>query len=723
MADYRRQLEQTISETNILFRKVLETLPVGLYLADRNGRIISSNPAGHRIWADTKLVGLDRYNEYKAWRADTGERLTDETWALARAIGQGETSLDEVLEIEAFDGTRKVILNSAVPVYDDLQVMLGAFVVIQDITERFRMQRHLEATNTLLNLFVHAASRADYLNQSLELISGWTGADGVGFRVFDAAGNIREEPFRGFDPEFWRLSSPGGGRAGCCSCLEDLLGQREGPGSHWLTPQGSVWIDNLDSESARSLVAGPEKVSCPCLEYGYRGLAIVPIRTPERVAGTLHLVSRETGKPTAQSVQLAESLAPILAEAIQRFEIGEELQQHRDKLEELVQLRTRELEAANDRLRREIVERERMEKELLEMERLRILADSRKEWQETFDAITDLVSIHDSEFVVRKANRAFLDHFGLTPGDVSRHRCYELFHEGDCPIDGCPQCTHVNGAGPASREVADPKTGRVFHVSTYPFHGADGEPGGVIHIARDVTEQKDREIKMILSERLASLGQMAAGIAHEINNPLATIGTCAEGLLRRLTEGREDPALMRDYLGIIEEEVRRCQVITNGMLSFVRQDSGSRALLDVHELIDKTLALVGFQGRLQHVEVVRNFGSAPLRVRANEGGLRQVLLALVVNALDAMGDRGTLTLSTSASDGEVRISVRDSGPGIPPALLHRIFDLFFTTKSARGGTGLGLPIAHKIARENGGDLAVSSTPGQGATFTVIVPAN
>ncbi len=722
MAEYRRQLEQTISETTILFRKVLETLPVGLYLADREGRIISSNPAGHRIWADTKLVGLDRYSEYKAWRIDTGERLSDETWALARAIRRGETSLDEVLEIESFDGTRKIILNSAVPVYDDQRAMLGAFVVIQDITERFRMQRQMEATNALLNLFVHTASRAEYLRRSLELVERWAGVECAGFRVFDPAGQAQEEPFRGFDPEFWRRSSPHVGRAECCACLKALLDRAGDSNSLGMTPGGSIWIDNLDSESGRAFLAGQSGTPCPCLEYGYRGLAIVPIRTPERVAGTLHLASREAGKPTAQSVQLVESLSPILAEAVQRFEIGEELQQHRDKLEELVRLRTRELEAANDQLRREIVERKRMETELLEMERLRILADSRKEWQETFDAITDLVSIHDTDFVVRKANRAFLDHFGLAPEEVARRRCFELFHEGSCPVDGCPQCAPATAAGPASREVADPKTGRVFLVSTYPFHRADGQPGGIIHIARDVTEQKDREMKLILSERLASLGQMAAGIAHEINNPLATIGTCAEGLLRRLREGREDPALLKDYLVIIEEEVRRCQAITNGMLSFVRHDGGDRMPLDVRQLIDKTLALVGFQGRLRNVKVVLDLGSEPLRVRANEGGLRQVLLALVVNALDAMEDSGTLTLFAATVDGRVTLRVRDTGPGIPTPLLHRIFDLFFTTKSARGGTGLGLPIAHKIARENGGDLTVSSAPGSGATFTVTLPA-
>jgi PAS domain S-box-containing protein len=588
---------------------------------------------------------------------------------------------------------------------------------------RRRLEQTISETNALLKLFVHAASREEYLRQSLELIGGWVGAESVGFRVFDAAGQVREEPFRGFDPEFWRLSSPHRGRADCCSCLQELLAGYKNAGSRWLTSGGSLRIDDLESETARSFLGGVPGTPCSCREYGYRGLAIVPIRTQERVAGTLHLASREAGEPTAESVQLLENLAPILAEAIVRFEIGEELQQHRDHLEEMIQLRTRELATANDQLRREIVERERMEKELLELERLRILADSRKEWQETFDAITDLISIHDTDFVVRKANRAFLDHFGLSAEDVTRHHCYELFHEGACPVEGCPQCTQPAAANPVSREVADPKTGRVFLVSTYPLRRAQGEPGGLIHIARDVTGQKDQEMKMILSERLASLGQMAAGIAHEINNPLATIGTCAEGLLRRLTEGREDPALLRDYLGIIEEEVRRCQTITSGMLSFVRQDRGNRAPLDVHELIDKTLALVGYQGRLRDVEVVRDFDDAPLRVRASEGGLRQVLLTLVVNALDAMEDRGTLTVSAASTDGKVRISVRDTGPGVAPALQNRIFDLFFTTKSGRGGTGLGLPIAHKIARENGGEISVTSSPGQGATFTLILPAN
>jgi two-component system NtrC family sensor kinase len=158
------------------------------------------------------------------------------------------------------------------------------------------------------------------------------------------------------------------------------------------------------------------------------------------------------------------------------------------------------------------------------------------------------------------------------------------------------------------------------------------------------------------------------------------------------------------------------------MLTFVRQPGEGKSRLIVHDLIDKTLALIGHQGRLRDIQVIRDFGEDVTGVWANEGGVRQVLLALIINALDAMEDKGTLTIATAPEEEKkIQITIRDSGPGIPPESLPRIFDLFFTTKSSRGGTGLGLAIAHEIVRENQGEIRVVSPPGEGAIFTVILP--
>jgi two-component system NtrC family sensor kinase len=228
-------------------------------------------------------------------------------------------------------------------------------------------------------------------------------------------------------------------------------------------------------------------------------------------------------------------------------------------------------------------------------------------------------------------------------------------------------------------------------------------------------------MQLIMNERLAALGQMAAGIAHEINNPLATIAGCAEGLLNRTRKGQLEPALFQDYLGIIEEEIARCKAITSSMLSFVRKGDPQRQVLNVHEVLDRTLELIGFQGRLRNVELLKDYAAWVEPVRAAEVELKQVFVALLSNALDAMLDAGALVIATGGNDRSIRVSIKDSGPGVPAAIAGRIFDPFFTTKHGEGGTGLGLSIARRIVESLGGTLTLDSTPGKGAVATLTLP--
>ena len=161
---------------------------------------------------------------------------------------------------------------------------------------------------------------------------------------------------------------------------------------------------------------------------------------------------------------------------------------------------------------------------------------------------------------------------------------------------------------PATHEIRDPKTNKLLRVSTFPYHAPGGAFKGSVHIARDITAEKDQELRLIMSERLASLGQMASGVAHEINNPLASIAGCTEGLLNRLKSGRCETNMCKNYFEIILDEIRRCKSITTTMLSFVRTSSYEKKEVSPAELLDKTVEMVGFQGRLMNVDIVRNYG-------------------------------------------------------------------------------------------------------------------
>jgi signal transduction histidine kinase len=231
---------------------------------------------------------------------------------------------------------------------------------------------------------------------------------------------------------------------------------------------------------------------------------------------------------------------------------------------------------------------------------------------------------------------------------------------------------------------------------------------------------------MLLAERLTTAGRLAAGVAHELNNPLATIAGCAESLLERARDvepGRlEELGDFRGYLATIEEEAYRCKEITGTLLQFVRDPGRRREPTDVNPLVARSVELLAHQSRFTGSTIVTELDPDVREVRANEGQLRQVMLGIAANALEAMEGRGKLTIRTKHTGEEVVIEFADEGPGIPDDVLPRIFDPFFTTKAPAQGTGLGLAIAQGIVADHGGRIEVATKPGAGATFRVVLPA-
>ena len=349
------------------------------------------------------------------------------------------------------------------------------------------------------------------------------------------------------------------------------------------------------------------------------------------------------------------------------------------------------------------------------------LSISHKEWQDTFDGITDLIYITDTAFTIIKANKSFADFVGLSPQAVVRRKCYELLHKSDGPPRECPHTRSLQAQKPVRSEYVERQSNRTFMVTSFPFFSEAGALIGAIVVAKDVTEVKEKEMRLIMSERLASLGQMASGIAHEINNPLAAIAGCAEGLQNRVLQNRYEREFFSRYLEIIQDEIKRCKTITTGMLSFVRRTSDMRKPVDVGAVLARTMEIVDMQGRLKEVKVVAKYGEDLPPVAGNEGELRQVFLALITNALDAMGDRGRLEVEARKSGDRLLVTIGDSGGGISEENLPKVFDPFFTTKAEKGGTGLGLSIGRKIIMNHGGAIDVSSEEDKGTLFTVALP--
>jgi two-component system NtrC family sensor kinase len=277
----------------------------------------------------------------------------------------------------------------------------------------------------------------------------------------------------------------------------------------------------------------------------------------------------------------------------------------------------------------------------------------------------------------------------------------------------------------AELEVPLPGGTRFFRSTRLPMR-LDGDAiSHVITIGEDVTEARAIQGQVLQSEKLAAIGQLAAGVMHEINNPLATIGACVAAIEGRLEDGDDSvSAQVREYLEIIDKEVLRCTRIVDGLLDFSRPQGRTKRAVAVNGIVEDTLFLLKHHQRFRQFEVRTELEPDLPPATANADQMIQVLMALLLNSIDAMPRGGVLRLRTTrgrSPAGEVVVEVEDDGIGIPREQQSKIFEPFFTTKPMGRGTGLGLSICYGIVEDHRGRIEVESQPGRGSTFRVYLP--
>jgi len=348
-----------------------------------------------------------------------------------------------------------------------------------------------------------------------------------------------------------------------------------------------------------------------------------------------------------------------------------------------------------------------------------------RELQAVFDSISDGVAIYDSNGRVQHRNHICPSMF---PEETLVGRsCGELFHpDRDSAPELCPVERALKGESVQVSFSTTPSIEtRYFDATVTPIEDNHGKHRALLFL-RDVTGRRLQELQLVQAEKMSSIGVLAAGVAHEINNPLSSVAGYAEALLRRF---RDEPGLSGDarldvfqkYLEVIMKETYRCKGITDSLLSFSRKSDGSLGAVDLNLALQEVLVLVRYQSRYENVEIVEFLQRALPPVFGDGAGLRQVFMNLLLNAHQAISGAGIVEISTFCADGMGVVQIKDSGCGIPPQQLAQIWNPFFTTKTVGQGLGLGLAISYNIIQRQGGEIQVESQQGKGSIFTVRLP--
>jgi signal transduction histidine kinase/putative methionine-R-sulfoxide reductase with GAF domain len=432
---------------------------------------------------------------------------------------------------------------------------------------------------------------------------------------------------------------------------------------------------------------------------GLRSMLAAPLRLGERAIGAILALRRDVHTFTPGEEELLQALADQAAIALDHARLYGEL-------EARVQERTRQLDE---------------EKRFVEV---------------VLETLPLGVFVLDGSLTVVRANPAGTD--VLRDGARGRGPFRALFpgDKAGAVESLVRDAMRDSGVRTMEEEMVVTGSPRVLRLTVAALAAPGEAPAHTVVLVEDVTRAKRLERQMLLAERLTTAGRLAAGVAHELNNPLATIAGCAESLLERTRDlkldATEELGDLRAYLATIEEEAYRCKEITGTLLQFVREPGSRREPTDLNALVVRGVELLAHQSRFATSTVVTELDPDMPEVNANEGQLRQVILGLAANGLEAMDGRGRLTIRTRlAGDDvsiertavkEVIIEFADEGPGIAADVLPRIFDPFFTTKPPGQGTGLGLAIAQGIVADHGGRIEVGSKPGESAVFRVVLPA-
>jgi PAS domain S-box-containing protein len=361
---------------------------------------------------------------------------------------------------------------------------------------------------------------------------------------------------------------------------------------------------------------------------------------------------------------------------------------------------------------RDISDRKQMENQILQ---------SKLDWEDTFNTITDMITIHDKDFNIIRANKAAADTLGLPVLGSGKVKCHQFYHGQDNPPDNCLSCDCFETEAPVAFETYEPHLDKFLEIRAMPLFDQNMQVKGLIHVIRDITERKKVEEALQRAEQMKLVGEWAAGLAHEIKNPLAGIKVSVEVLLEDLNISPDDRSIVLRAVG----EIKRIETLLKSLLNFAQPPKLQLTLIDMNALLDQTLDFSLKHPSLSssssiEIDVSKDFDKNIPLMQADLVQLQQVFLNLLFNAIEAMPDGGELNIKSDYDQnaGAIKIEISDTGKGIDQEIMDDIFKPFFTTKSK--GSGLGLAITRRIIEEHGGAISVTSDPDKATVFEILL---
>ena len=408
----------------------------------------------------------------------------------------------------------------------------------------------------------------------------------------------------------------------------------------------------------------------------------------------------------------------------------------------------------NKKLQQEILEKGQAED---------LISRAKQEWERTFDAVPDPIVLLDREHRIIRLNKAMASLVGKPVAQCVGLKCYQVMHGTDAPPSYCPHSLLINDQREHKTVKFMDLFGIFFEISVSPLFNREGELIGSVHIARDITDQKEAEnalykaneeleqkveqrtivlkrfidelqyeisnrIKaeealfqtqhqLLHAEKLSAIGKLSASIAHEFNNPLFAVMNILSGVQQHETLSPQNERMLE----LAIQECDRMKMLIQNLRDFNRLSTGVHVATDIHQTIDNMLLLCKKEFTDRKIMVEKNFAVNMPAILVVKDQICQVLLNLLTNARDACKNGGAIKISTEVLDKQVAISVEDNGCGIEPDHLHKIFKAFFTTKQELSGTGLGLAVSLGIIEKHEGTISVNSELQKGSVFTITLP--